>query len=374
MTFFLRLLIACYFPFVAVLCLLSLGGTVALIVLLIQSGLWYWALPAAFLALAGFHMLYVLYFVITFKPERDFFEMKAPREQLAKLYDLVNGVADQWGLDPPDEIRLGAGTVAHVYENEKHKRILVIGGIAVAAFSQETLAGIVAHELAHFTHGDTALSRQAFRRRLTMDGFRFMCWRVKLNYVNPLVWLALLYQCVYRLVDAAQSRQQEYSADRYAVQQAGAEATASALIYVCVSEHLRWANLGRIIESTVKLGDYMVPIFARQVKEARETELKDWKKALQTAVMQGGGLLDSHPSLPRRLKAIGVLPKRALKVALDQEGTPASELIPGWERIEKDLSERLMAPYRAHREALKDAYQIMKAADRIHQAGGKTGF
>ncbi len=374
MTFLLRLLIAFYFPFVAVLCLLSLGGTAYLIVVLIQSGLWYWALPAAFLTLAGLHMLYVLYFVITFKPERDFFEMKAPREQLARLYDLVNDVADQWNLDPPDEIRLGAGTVAHVYENDKGKRILVIGGIAVAAFSQETLAGIVAHELAHFTHGDTALSKRAFRRRLTMDAFRFMCCRVKLNYVNPLVWLALLYQVVYRFVDAAQSRGAEYAADRYAVQQAGAEATASALIYVCVSEHLRWANLGRIIESNVKLGEYMVPIFAQQVKDARATELKDWKKALQTAIMQGGGLFDSHPSLHKRLKAVGVVPKRALKVALDQQGTPASELIPGWERIEKDLSERLMGPYRAHREALRDAYKVIKAVDRIHQAGGRSGF
>src|SRR5438552_14683995 len=100
----LRLLITLYFPFVAVLCLLSFGGTAVLIVVLIDSGLWYWAVPALILGLAGCHMVYVLYFVITFKPDKDFFEMRLPREQLRAVYDLVDGVAEQWDLDPPDEI------------------------------------------------------------------------------------------------------------------------------------------------------------------------------------------------------------------------------------------------------------------------------
>ena len=371
MNFFLNLLIRCYFPFVGALCMLSFGGTVVLIMVLVENDLWYLGIPAAFLALAGLHMLYVLYFVITFKPDKDFLEMKTPRQQLRSVYELVDRVAEQWDLDAPDEIRLGAGTVAHVYENDKGKRILVIGGIAVAAMSQDTLAGIVAHELAHFTSGDTQLAKRTFSRRLTMEAYHYLCRRYPISYINPLVWFASLYRLTFRIVDAKVSRNQEYAADRYSVKQAGVEAASSALIYVCVTEHLRWANISRMIEIAVKSEQVMVPIFAQQVQEARTTDDKEWKKALNKALMEFTNLFDDHPCLRDRLKAMGIEPKKALRVALEQRGTPTSVLIPGWDRIEKEMSERLMLPYRERRAALLDAYKVIKAVDR---AGGNSGF
>src|SRR5262249_61990352 len=104
----------------------------------------------------------------------------------------------------------------------------------------------------------------------------------------------------------------------------------------------------------------MVPIFTQQVEQARATGMDEWKKALKKALAERTKLLDSHPCLAKRLAAIGVQPKRALKVALDQRGTPASELISNWDEIEKDLSERLLEPFRERRQALLEAQQVIK--------------
>jgi hypothetical protein len=80
--------------------------------------------------------------------------------------------------------------------------------------------------------------------------------------------------------------------------------------------------------------------------------------------MEFTNLFDDHPCLRDRLKAMGIEPKKALRVALEQRGTPTSVLIPGWDRIEKEMSERLMLPYRERRAALLDAYKVIKAVDR----------
>jgi hypothetical protein len=76
------------------------------------------------------------------KQRRDELELGVEKK-MRRLYELVDGVAAKRKLPEPDEIRLSAGTVAHVYENHKGKLILVLGGLSVAAFTQQALAGVV---------------------------------------------------------------------------------------------------------------------------------------------------------------------------------------------------------------------------------------
>ena len=88
-------------------------------------------------------------------------ELPLPRSQLKPLYSLVKRVAGARHVGMPDEIRLAADTVAHVYEDDGGREILVLGGFALASFSEETLEGIIAHELCHFAAGDTRQSRRS---------------------------------------------------------------------------------------------------------------------------------------------------------------------------------------------------------------------
>ena len=86
----------------------------------------------------------------------DWFEMRLEPEQKVKLREFVFDIARRWETPRPEDIRLSAASAAHVYETKKGKRVLVIGGTALAALSREALGAVLAHELTHFAGGDTA--------------------------------------------------------------------------------------------------------------------------------------------------------------------------------------------------------------------------
>jgi Zn-dependent protease with chaperone function len=305
------------------------------------------------------HFLWPVYRVLTAKREKDWMELRLPKKQMRGLYELADEVAADCGLTAPDEVRLAADSVAHVYEDERGKNVLVLGGVAVAAFTRPTLAGIVAHELAHFTAGDTRLSRQASRRSQLMGTLEEQFARFKGNYYNPPVWGLLLYHLLFRLAWAAASREQEFAADRYAVEHAGEQRVATALVYLHATDSLPQARLQSLVETFVATNQPPSGLFAEQARLVREANRGSWEDACRRALARPTGLLDSHPSLRERLKAVGVPPKRAVGLALEQSGEPARDLVAGWERVELELSDRLMLPYREYFLAKMEVAQVL---------------
>jgi Zn-dependent protease with chaperone function len=353
------LLLRLYYPFLALLCGGMLLLSLVCAALAVIFRLWLLFVPAVILLVALGHFLWPVYLVLTAKRKKDWMELKLPRKQLRGLYDLAEEVAADCQLTPPDEIRLAADSVAHVYEDERGKNVLVLGGVAVAAFSRPTLAGIIAHELAHFTAGDTSLSRQAAQRGRLMGALEWQFARFKGNYANPLVWGLLLYHLLFRLAWAAASREQEFAADRYAVEHAGEKRVATALVYLHATDFLPQARLQSLVETFVATNQPPTGLFAEQARLVREANRRSWEDACRKALGRGTGLFDDHPSLTERLKAVGVSPKRALGLALEQSGEPARDLVAGWEHIELELSERLMLPYREYFLAKMEVAQIL---------------
>ena len=141
--------------------------------------------------------------------EKDEFEVELPDKRQPGLAKLVEQVASERGLDPPDVIRLHAQSLAHVYLDRDGQSILAIGGTLIAVLPQRALAGIIAHELSHFTAGDVQRSRLARHWHRVMvklqEKFLTQRWAVW----NPWVWLIRLYHLVYfRLYFASQRREE----------------------------------------------------------------------------------------------------------------------------------------------------------------------
>src|SRR5688572_8467789 len=111
------------------------------------------------------------------KEEPDNLEFELPDQWQAGLRDMVEDIAEERRLPPPEIIRLHATDVAKVYEDKRGDTVLVLGGMAVAAFSQKALGGIVAHELGHCHSGDTALSRASMRWHRVMMQLEYGFWR-----------------------------------------------------------------------------------------------------------------------------------------------------------------------------------------------------
>jgi Zn-dependent protease with chaperone function len=358
--FLYRLLLWLYFPFLLVLCL----GQAALLGFVISNfpdmcGLLLTVMSALFLGVSLLHVLLTLIRVAASRVKIEPRAASMPRALLPELYELVWHVARAQRLLPPDEIRLAADSVAYVYEERGH-RILVIGAAALAAFSQDTLAGVIAHELAHFTAGDTRRLRHRAKTTECMARLDYQIRRHQVCWLNPLMWLICGYHGLYRIVDAAHSRQQEFAADRWQVAQAGKETAAAALVLLTVSERLPWCRLATIIDERVAEGRSAGQIFAEQLKRARLTSSSEWEQALKRELRRSTELFDSHPTLKDRLAAMGVSPKKALRLVLHQKGPPAHELIPGWTMVETMLAETLVEPYREYYLLKRDMAQALR--------------
>jgi Zn-dependent protease with chaperone function len=287
-------------------------------------------------------------------------EMRLPRKKLQGLYDLTVAVARERRLPAPQEIRLAADSIAHVYEDDDGKNILVIGGIALRAFTQEALAGVIAHELGHFAAGDTRLGRRSARRLALMallDG-RFS--EIGGTSLNPLVWLIQLYHGIYQLIRAAAARAAEYAADRHEAAHVGNEAAAATLLRLTVTERLPWPRLSSIASACAATHQPLDQIFAEQEQRARSITPTEWQDACQKELERDTGWFDSHPALRDRIAALGVPPRKAFKLAFEQTGPPARELVPDWKSIEKKMTQYLITQAQEDHAAKMELAQIIR--------------
>jgi Zn-dependent protease with chaperone function len=356
----LRLLLWWYVPFLGL--LLLLAGSVAVLLFALVAAypsLICLLFPALVLVVLTLHLFAPYVQLPRRRRRKDPFELQLPRREIDGLYRLVESVARQWGFVMPDRICLHAESVAHVYEDDDGRTVLVVGGFAVAAYTQEALAGIIAHELAHLAVGDRRLKRFSARFVPVMEALDWYFEGGVLHWFSPLAWALLAYHRACRSAWAAHSREEEFAADRYSVHHVGPETVAAALIYLTVTEYLPWARLLSIVQTFVATNEPMNRVFAEQVRLARMTSRWDWQEACKKALKRRTGRFDSHPALRERLAAMGVSAADALALALDQPGTPARELFGDWDRLERTLSERLLLPYRIYLQQKMEVAQII---------------
>jgi Zn-dependent protease with chaperone function len=390
--FVLRVLMAGYYPFLVFIVFDSVVAIAGL------AGLAYrfpriavhLALPLMLLVLTLAHLL--LAFRVLFMKLRDFhdpMELRVSREMAPKLYAWVEAIATERDLPAPDEIRVSADTVAHVYERVNGRSVLVLGAMAVRALPQPALAGVVAHELAHIEAGDTALGRQAWRCHLIMQqledafhlesGFRLGRPRgdweqvrydleAKAAVCNPGIWAVRLYHIIYSVAHAAHSRVCEFAADREEVKQAGAETAAQALILLTVGEQMPWTRLSSMAEGWALRGDQPALLFDEQARAVRSIGPDQWQDAIRKELKRATGAFDSHPGLRDRLEALGVSPKRALRLTPELSGPPSHLLFErSWSKLEKELAHRLLAPYHEANLAKIGARELFTAFGRGEQ-------
>ena len=335
-----RVMIAGYLPFVLGLCLITglIGSWLLATGFLI-------ALPFGLLLLATVaHVLWGLRVLFAGVDDHtDPMAFDLPDDWQAGLRSLVDGVARDRGLPSPHIIRIHATDVAHVYEGEAGLRVLAIGGMTIAALPQSALAGIVAHELAHFGAGDTTDARRAGRWHRVMgqleDQFLAHSWYAW----NPLAWLVRGYHRAYFAAQSAASRDREYAADQFEVAHVGKREAAAALVLIEVLNALAWTNLFSVAESAVRLQTPIERIFAEQVRLLRAAGPSEWDDGLKKALRRPTGWFDSHPNLRDRLKAIGVKPVKALALATDLTGQPATDLFANWPVVEEYITKRIMS-------------------------------
>ena len=186
-------------------------------------------------------------------------------------------------------------------------------------------------------------------------------WQLPGSRWSPLIWMVRGYHFLYCVVLFAHMRQQEFAADRFEVKHVGKDQAGATTILLDVLHHLPWARLDAVAEDCVATNQPEDQIFAEQVRRARRADRSEWEDACRKALKERTKLFDTHPCLKERLKAIGVSPKKALRLAMDQSGEPATALFTNWKVVEKFLTDRVMDIVRENYLADQEYAEIVQA-------------
>ncbi|GIH29285.1 hypothetical protein Aph01nite_75950 [Acrocarpospora phusangensis] len=254
------------------------------------------------------------------------------------LTQTVERLARQADTRPPDEIWLTPEVNASVTEESRllgllgGTRRLMLGLPVLHAFTVAELEAVIAHELGHYSGGDTRLAAISYRGRLAIAAALH-----RMSPRNPVSWIFRGYGALYLLADNAVSRRQELAADRAAVLAAGKEATSAALSRL-PGLSVAWEFFH---DAYVMLGwqHGYVPqdVFGgfAAMAHARAEDIA----ALQSALPEErGSRWDTHPPLPVRLAAIRALPD----VRVQADHRPAYQFVAGHAELTRALAEQVV--------------------------------
>ncbi len=153
------------------------------------------------------------------------------RADAPALWAMVDELAAGVQTRIPDRILVTASIGASVSEIQR-ERVLFIGLPSFVSFSDVQLRAVLAHELGHFAGGRFALGSFLLRARNGLVA-------VARNANGVWSFLFRRYASIYIWAEQASAREMEFAADGFAVQLAGSEATASALV-TTVESNIAW--------------------------------------------------------------------------------------------------------------------------------------
>ncbi|MDQ3288843.1 MAG: M48 family metallopeptidase [Pseudomonadota bacterium] len=250
--------------------------------------------------------------------------LQAEVERLRKAADAP--VLD--GIIIDSHLNAAASDVPRAFGLLGHRHFLVLGFPLLQMLDRAELAAVVAHEFGHFGKGHGQFGGWIYRVRLSwlrvMEGLsggglpgyvlaRFFSWYAP--YFNA-----------YSFVLA---RDNEYSADADAARTAGAASLASALVRMELATRRLQCDPARGLIGQAKVVGHppagMLADLARRMDDARPCNLQ---RLIEVAGAEADPH-DTHPTLPQRLKALGVepiAPHRVQSAAVVLLGTRADDI------------------------------------------------
>lgn len=276
-----------------------------------------------------------------------------------RLHELVSDVARQVDTEAVDEIYIGPGSEIGVHQEGRgpfgifgvKRRVLTLGLASLQFLTVSELRAIMAHEYAHFSHGDTFFSRFIHQVSLTIDAsLRAMAEAGgKLNYVNPFYWFLVLYYRAYNMMSSGFSRSREFLADRMAASLYGANVFSTALCKVVMHGTYYDVQLNQYLASKFAGHDTgqpnqppvdFLPASVTNLYEASRKREHDSRNdperlvEIKEMLNEKGSLFSSHPTVGERLEAIA-----GFSSDHDTDTTPARALLVNPDSIERELTE-----------------------------------
>ncbi|MFF2450249.1 M48 family metalloprotease [Neobacillus sp. NPDC058068] len=200
----------------------------------------------------------------------------------------------------------------------RKQNILQIGLPLLSTLSEKNFLTVIAHELAHISHSDTAFGAKIYRVRRTwarlMDSLEENEQFGTFLFRKFFMW----YYPRYDAYTFALARQQEYEADKVAMNVTGNAAVSLCTIEVAAT-YYEADFYDQLFEESAKTDSVPEPYteFKEKFNSLNEPQLE---KYLQDSLKRKSTVTDTHPSLMERLqflKGEPTLPERVNNTALE---------------------------------------------------------
>lgn len=198
------------------------------------------------------------------------------------------------------------------------------------ALSTDQLRAVIAHELGHISHAHGRFGNWVYRMRQTWLNIRDALQQneSKGAYIGQFIFELFFnwYAPKYTVYSFALARHNEYQADRVSVEVVGSKLAASALIDFCVKgrylDDKFWTTLYQKVEYDKNPPENIYNQLYKAIKD--EIDKNQFKELLNLELNETSDILDSHPSLSQRIKAMEsevFIPEKILQ--------PAAEVLMG---------------------------------------------
>jgi Zn-dependent protease with chaperone function len=319
-------------------------GSVALAVAYALQGVWFGAGVCAVVALITFFSL--------FEGRPKLRGVEAPRARFPALAAALDKVSRRVGAPAPHRVILVPEAQAFVFQHRPLRRlfrrelVLGLGAGALPLLSDLDLKAILAHELAHYRHGHTAVHLFVWRAEqalgnfisVLMDAFRVQrgpSRRVRSGqfvtllaaFFVMLVTLPIsLLLVVFHLLRLAESRSAEFEADRTAMRAYGPQAFLDGLTGLLVADHtMRRARQALYAEMRKHQS---ANFYAQMRRHYSELPAPVIAKLRLDAVRDFRSLERTHPTTSDRLRAAYLIGAHTSSPAdLTGPARPAVELL-----------------------------------------------
>lgn len=276
----------------------------------------------------------------------------ADRKRYPRLYEMVFCICRAMGAPYPAEIHLDckANASAHLVSILDDKLVLTLGLPLLAGMDVRQLAGVIAHELAHFRQSESMRLASivqrvqnwfsevsgnqfgwdlAFAAALTPSAMNLMA--VVIQVTRPL-FFALMYAGA--VISSGLSRQMELDADRYMAKLIGSEAAAGAmerlpLLAACETKAISaWQETWM---ERRKLYDNMPGLVASGLDDLSQEAARE---ILEQTTHRKSDLFDTHPAMLQRVSKL-----RAEKAeGIFSYTGPARQLVDGFDGLCREVT------------------------------------
>lgn len=320
---FFAVLLLVFFPFFVV--ALGAGGVVTGVLVGSRVGMYLAILSVGMLLALGFALVQALRTRLT-PPDGP----RLTRQEQPGLWQLVDELAARAHTRPPDEIILVGEINAAVSEDARAlglkpgRRYMMIGLPLLAGLSVAELRSVLAHELGHYGGGHTRLLAVSYRGAETLGR------TVARLDSGPARWVLSGYAWLYAVLSRSANRAQELQADAYSVAAAGKATAAGALRKIATMDLLWEAFIGRFMRLPA-LADRTPDILLGFRSFIEHPAQQQAVAQLEPQVLdsQPQSLLDSHPTIRRRIAAIESLPEASAQ----PDPRPAWAVLAGADRL-----------------------------------------